>query len=119
MHLAQALKWTQLVQSIGLVATLVVALAGCNRLDPQPFERYRLVAADGRLVRIDTQQGDVHLVGQDALTPIPQNGRLKLEVGRLYVLETGDLVAYEGNRKFGSPTEALLRKYGPAASNAP
>lgn len=80
---------------------------------PVPFEKFKLVVTpDGKALRLDSQTGEVALITDKGVRTLPTNERIRLEVGQLYVSETGELFAYEGKLKFGSATEALLKKYG-------
>ena len=97
---------------------ILLALTGCTRpptASPSaPVERFRLVVTpDGKALRLDSQTGEVASVTEKGVKTLPVNERVRLEVGQIYVTETGELVAYKGELKFGSADEALLRKYLP------
>jgi len=96
-----------------VLTTLVVA--GCNLPGVTPVERFRvLIAAPDRIYRIDSVTGEIQRVESDGMFPVVPFGRIKLEIGRIYKLEDDTLVAYEGAGKFGSATEAILKKYSPS-----
>ena len=78
----------------------VTLLAGC--CDRSHFHnRYQLIAAtDGRVLRLDTADGDVFLVEKDALIRIPEYPDSALSVGHIYKFEDGRWMKYTGNGKF-------------------
>jgi hypothetical protein len=84
-----------------VVVILLFALTGCTRQTPQPpapIERFRLVVTpDGKTLRLDSQTGQVAFVTEKGVRTLPVNERIQLEVGQVYVTETGELVAYEAD----------------------
>jgi hypothetical protein len=108
------MRYPTLVASAAVVIALT--LAGFIPQQPTaPFERFKLIVIpDGRVLRIDSQTGSVASVTDKGLTTLPVNDQIQLKVGQLYVLETGESTVYQGNKKFGSVTDAadaLVKKY--------
>ena len=100
---------------VASIAFTILAMAGCNSQNAIPVERFQvLIAAPDRIYRIDSFTGEIQRVESDGMFPIVPFGRIKLEIGRIYKLEDDTLVAYEGAGKFGSATEAILKRYSPS-----
>ena len=68
--------------AIFLAAILTTALAGCEWQGPPP--RYEIVSApDGKLFRLDTKGGAVHLITPESVTFLSESTP-ELQVGRYY-----------------------------------
>ena len=112
----QQVKYKQKNFSINTALLLVAgcfSLAACNQDQLEFTGKYRLLAAnDGHVYRLDTYSGEVQSVTDKGLFPVAKHGRIRMEIGRIYEREDGELIAYEGKEKFGSGREALFKQYG-------
>lgn len=66
---------------------------------------------NGNAYRLNSQSGEVALITEKGVTTLPNNSRTQLHVGDIYILEDGKEVAYQGNQRFDSAIDALLKKY--------
>ena len=109
------MKAKRIFHLVAATSLMGIAVSGCNSQSAIPIERFRvLVVSPDQVYRVDSFSGDIQRITSDGMFPVVPFGRIKLEVGRIYKLEDDTLVAYEGAGKFGSATEALLKKYTPS-----
>jgi hypothetical protein len=84
---------------VAFVTVLLLTLASCSWFTEG--EQFKLVSTpSGDLYRLQVSTGQMHKVAGTTLVPVTNVGRVQLQVGAIYLFESGSTMKYAGEGKF-------------------